>query len=148
MARRSSTLRWCLASLAIPLAATADATHTPPRPQPPRVTETPPTPTGCLGRWVGVGRNTGSPPWSIDMVLTAAAGARCGTIEYPSLGCGGYLTQCRQEGAVLHAVEVYTHNPGTCSPAGTLDLQCRDALMDWRWTGDEVVSTRLRRAND
>ena len=51
------------------------------------------------------------------MVVTAEQGARCGTIEYPSLGCGGYLVDCHRSGDVVTWTEVYTHNPGTCAPA-------------------------------
>ena len=52
------------------------------------------------------------------MRVTAEEGARCGTIEYPSLRCGGYLVNCHRRGDVVTWTEVYTHNPGTCAPAG------------------------------
>lgn len=80
------------------------------------------------------------------MVVTAEQGRRCGTIEYPSLGCGGYLVDCRRVGDTVTWTEVYTHNPGTCAPAGRVDGRCDAATMRWVWTGFEVVRSTLRRA--
>lgn len=80
------------------------------------------------------------------MVVTAEEGARCGTIEYPSLRCGGYLVDCRRRGLVVTWTEVYTHNPGTCAPAGRIDARCDPEAMDWTWSGQEVVRSRLHRA--
>ncbi len=81
------------------------------------------------------------------MVVTAEVGARCGTIEYPSLGCGGFLANCRRVGNTVTWTEVYTHNPGTCAPAGVIDGICDADSMDWLWTGSERVRSRLRRGN-
>ncbi|MBI4954065.1 MAG: hypothetical protein HY908_18725 [Myxococcales bacterium] len=100
----------------------------------------------CVGRWLGIGNN-GNSDWTIDMVVAAPGGARCGTIEYPSLRCGGYLETCEASGPdTLRLVELYTHNPGTCAPAGRLEVSCTGDEMKWRWIGIEVVTTTLRRA--
>ncbi|MCC6525749.1 MAG: hypothetical protein IT373_24090 [Polyangiaceae bacterium] len=100
----------------------------------------------CVGRWLGIGNN-GNSDWTIDMVVAAPGGARCGTIEYPSLRCGGYLERCEASGPdALGLVELYTHNPGTCAPAGRLEVSCTGDEMKWRWIGIEVVTTTLRRA--
>lgn len=79
------------------------------------------------------------------MRVTSEEGARCGTIEYPSLGCGGYLVRCRRRGDVVTWTEVYTHNPGTCAPAGRIDARCEGDLMHWTWTGQEIARSQLRR---
>lgn len=79
------------------------------------------------------------------MTVTSERGARCGVIEYPSLGCGGFLTNCQRVGDVVTFTEVYTHNPGTCAPAGRVDARCDGDTMDWVWTGWEVVRSTLRR---
>lgn len=128
---------WCVLLLAT--GALADAPRERPHPTTPAVSPT------CIGRWTGWGTNGGR-PWSIDMVVTADQGDRCGTIEYPSLRCGGYLVNCRRRGDVVTWTEVYTHNPGTCAPAGRVDGRCDAASMRWTWTGDEVVRSVLRRA--
>lgn len=81
------------------------------------------------------------------MVVTAETGARCGTIEYPSLRCGGYLVNCRRQGNTVTWTEVYTHNPGTCAPAGVIEATCDATHMQWVWTGWEVVRSRLTRVH-
>ncbi|TAK32985.1 MAG: hypothetical protein EPO40_01260 [Myxococcaceae bacterium] len=136
--RRPHPLALALA-LALPAAALAD------HPSPPRPTPAPGA--SCLGRWQGTGRGGSGLPWSIDMVVTAEEGARCGTIEYPSLGCGGYLVRCRRQGDVVTWTEVYTHNPGTCAPAGRIEGRCDADRMRWTWTGLEIVRSQLRRAS-
>ena len=129
-----------LAIVLAPVLGLADAPAPPRRPAP-----RPPL-TTCLGRWRGLGRGESGSPWSIDMVVTAERGARCGTIEYPSLRCGGYLVNCHRDGDTVTWTEVYTHNPGTCAPAGVVVGRCEGATMGWTWTGMEVVRTVLRRA--
>jgi len=96
---------------------------------------------------VGVGRDSGGPPWTIDMVITAPEGPDCGRIEYPSLGCGGTLHDCRREDGAILIREHYTHNPGTCAPAGRLEIRCQGDTLDWRWDGQETVRTTLTRAS-
>ncbi len=134
-----------LALVLVPTLALADrppAPAPPPRPAP----QVPAQSVSCLGRWQGWGRGSTGTPWSIDMVVTAERGARCGTIEYPSLRCGGYLVNCQRRGDVVTWTEVYTHNPGTCAPAGRVDGRCDAGTMQWVWTGMEVVRSRLQRA--
>lgn len=139
-----SPRRLLAALVTLPALAFADGADAPRRPTRP---DAPQRPHGsCLGRWQGWGAGASGAPWSIDMVVTAERGERCGTIEYPSLGCGGYLTDCRRRGDVVTWTEVYTHNPGTCAPAGRVDGRCEGDAMAWAWTGWEVVRTRLRRA--
>lgn len=101
----------------------------------------------CVGRWIGAGKNTfSSEEWSIDMVIEPPTGGRCGTIEYPSLRCGGHLERCEDKGAGRVVIkEHYTHNPGTCAPAGALDIVCAGDTMQWQWSGVERVRSTLRR---
>lgn len=102
-------------------------------------------PPSCVGHWTGWGQNVGD-PWSIDMRVTAASGETCGTIEYPSLGCGGALTACATaKDGTLTLTEVYDHNPGTCAPAGTIVARCTAGTMAWTWTGQAVVHSTLTR---
>ena len=117
----------------------------PPRPRPVVPAPTPPVSGSGVGRGVGWGRGSSGAPWSIDMVVTSGSGSSCGTIEYPSLGCGGYLRACSTTRGELRIVEYYTHNPGTCAPAGTIVARCTGDTMQWRWDGMETVTTTLRR---
>ena len=89
----------------------------------------PPTVNRCIGHWVGTGRNRSGPPWSIDMNVTAVNGAVCGTIEYPSLGCGGQLINCTSRSGQSTFVEDYSHNAGRCAPDGTIVARCDGGTM-------------------
>src|SRR5262245_26246758 len=117
-------------------------------PTPARAETTPGAPAHpCVGRWVGFGKNPWlAEPWSIDMVIESPAGERCGIIEYPSLRCGGYLERCEDKGSGRLVIkEYYTHNPGTCAPAGTLEIVCGAETMQWNWFGSDTVRSTLRR---
>ncbi len=84
-------------------------------------------------------------PWSIELEVTAEQGPRCGTIEYPTLRCGGHLAHCWRDADRISAVEEYTHDEGRCAPPGRLDLRCEENAMRWTWHGDDEVTTLLRR---
>ncbi|MFO0687002.1 MAG: hypothetical protein U0234_33365 [Sandaracinus sp.] len=101
---------------------------------------------GCLGHWQGTGVQPGYPPWPIDLVVTESAANACGTIEYPSLGCGGTLTSCNLVNGATTVSEIYTHTTGNCSPPGTITATCSGATMTWTWTGvGGPVTTTLTR---
>ena len=103
---------------------------------------------GCMGRWVGTGRNTGSSTeWTIDLTLTSApSGGRCGTIEYTNPACGGTLESCELVDGEIHTREDYTHNDGACAPAGRVLIRCDGDTMRYSWIGWERVDSTLHRA--
>ena len=98
----------------------------------------------CVGHWRGWGEN-GGVRWSIDMVVDEVDGRACGTIDYPSLGCGGLLESCRTEGEAVYFDERYTRNPGTCAAAGRIEAVCRGDRMVWTWDGIARATTTLER---
>lgn len=99
----------------------------------------------CLGTWEGSAVQDGE-RWTIAMVVTSTSGSRCGTIDYPSLGCGGDLLGCSARGARVHFRERYDRNPGTCAPAGTIEASCRGNSMVWVWRGSGMtIRTTLER---
>ena len=102
---------------------------------------------GCIGRWVGEGRNTGSATsWTIDLTLSAApSGGRCGTIEYTNPACGGTLESCNVVDGDIHTRELYTHNDGHCAPAGRVIIRCEGDRMRYSWIGWERVDSVLHR---
>jgi MYXO-CTERM domain-containing protein len=101
----------------------------------------------CVGRWQGVGQNTGFPSrWTIDMTVRPPDGeGRCGTIEYTSPRCGGTMEACRVEGGRVHVRERYTHDEGGCAAAAELEFGCEGDRMDWAWLGWEVARSTLTR---
>jgi hypothetical protein len=103
-------------------------------------------PAACIGTWDGSAALKDEEPWTIAMVVASTNGARCGTIDYPSLGCGGDLLDCSVRKGHVHFRERYGRNPGTCVPAGTIEAQCQDRSMVWTWHGSGlVVRTTLKR---
>lgn len=103
---------------------------------------------GCLGHWVGRGRNTGySTYWTIDLILLSTPeGTRCGTIEYTNPACGGFLEACQLEGDDIHTRENYTHRAPDCAPPGRVIIRCEGDTMRYSWIGWERVDTILHRA--
>jgi hypothetical protein len=112
-------------------------------------TEQGPAPTAldaCAGTWTGAGVQEGS-SWTIKLVVAPIEGSGpCGSIDYPTLGCGGFIEGCalRPNGEVWMR-EVYTRNPGTCAPAGEILARCESGRMAWTWigVGGPVTSTLL-----
>ncbi len=101
---------------------------------------------GCVGHWQGTGVQPGYPPWPIDLVVTESAGNACGTIEYPSLGCGGTLSSCNLVNGATVVTEIYTHTSANCAPPGNITATCSGATMTWTWTGSggPVTATLTR----
>lgn len=142
---RDRSTRTLVAALTLSLAVLSGAPFRPTRAHAnvPGVNNTP-TPS-CVGLWTGVGRNPGQPPWTIVMRVNSDDGTVCGTIEYPSLGCGGALTHCTTRSGQSTFVEHYDHNAGRCAPDGTIVARCNGTAMQWTWVGEEVVQSMLQR---
>lgn len=103
----------------------------------------------CVGRWQGLGQNSGATTrWTIDMVVTApSADGSCGTIEYTNPTCGGRMLECRVVNGVVHVREHYTHDDGHCADASRLELSCTGDRMQWAWVGWETVRSTLTRVD-
>lgn len=101
----------------------------------------------CIGRWVGEGRNSNArTSWTIDLTLSAApSGNRCGTIEYTNPTCGGTLEACTVVDGDIHTREAYSHNDGSCAPAGRVIIRCEGDRMRYSWIGWERVDSVLHR---
>jgi len=87
-----------------------------------------------VGVWQGVGRQTpvGShPDWTIVMTINANGGS----IEYPSLSCGGTLTQLSRDGASAQFHETITHGQSECIDGGTVIVKLVNGKLLWSWTG-------------
>jgi hypothetical protein len=131
-------MRWLAASVicgSVAVATPAEATL---------VTDDP-----CLGRWQGVGKNTGHPQlWTIDLTLTSQPGGGvCGTIEYTNPRCGGVLEGCERKGAEIHTRERYTHSDG-CAPPGQVIIRCDGDKLHYSWLGWERVDSDLARVGE
>jgi hypothetical protein len=87
-----------------------------------------------LGTWRGQGHQTpagttGS-DWSIVMTIQNGGGS----IEYPSLSCGGTLTQISNNGTSAQFREHITHG-SSCIDGGLLTVNLFNGRLAWSWTG-------------
>ncbi len=90
-----------------------------------------------IGTWRGLGHQTGGgAARSYPVVMRIAPYG--GDIDYPSLRCGGSLTQLSADGDVAQFQERITY--GNCIDGGTIDVTLREGKLDWKWSGvDESV---------
>ena len=98
------------------------------------------------GTWTGSGHQTGGglEPSSYQVVMRIAAGG--GSIDYPSLSCGGSLTALSAEGDAAQFKEHITY--GNCADGGTIDVKLNGGKLDWKWSGleDMIVTALLESA--
>jgi Flp pilus assembly protein TadD len=95
------------------------------------------------GTWTGSGHQTGGggEPVSYPVVMRLSAGG--GSIDYPSLNCGGSLTSLSAEGDAAQFKERITY--GDCADGGTIEVKLNAGKLDWKWFGvaDIVVTAQL-----
>ena len=87
-----------------------------------------------VGIWEG--RGTQYPPgrdpsWSIVMTINASDGA----IQYPSLSCGGTLTQLSRDGNSAQFRETITYGKDRCIDGGTITVRLASGRLSWVWHG-------------
>ena len=87
-----------------------------------------------VGVWEG--RGTQNPPgrdpsWSIVMTINAKDGA----IQYPSLSCGGTLTQLARDGNSAQFRETITYGRDRCIDGGTITVSVANGSLSWTWRG-------------
>lgn len=96
-----------------------------------------------VGTWRGQGHQVpagSSGDWSIVMTIESAGGS----IEYPSLGCGGTLTQISNNGSLGQYREHITHvSAVNCIDGGLITVNSVDGELSWTWT----VSYQSRQIN-
>ncbi len=89
-----------------------------------------------IGRWAGYGRQF-SPRqrWRLEMDINAATiGNVVGTIEYPSLRCGGelLLTSANEDRWTMR--ENITQGAGNCVDGGSITMEIRESgQAQWNW---------------
>ncbi len=94
-----------------------------------------PAPPSMVGTWRGQGHQIpklgGAGEWSIVMTIESAGGS----IEYPSLGCGGTLTLISNDGSLAQYREHITHMTGsTCIDGGLITVNSVKGVLAWAWT--------------
>jgi hypothetical protein len=91
---------------------------------------------GLIGVWRGVGRQEPAgahAEWTIVMTIAANGG----TIDYPSLGCGGTLTQLSRNANSAQFRETITTGRNACIDGGTITVKLTSDGLTWSWAGSD-----------
>ena len=64
-----------------------------------------------------------------------------GTVEYPSLKCGGTVKMLSKSGNEYRFLEHITY--GRCIDSGVITVKVRGDSMDWKWQGLGITSTAI-----
>ncbi|MGH6735545.1 MAG: hypothetical protein ACRECX_05635 [Methyloceanibacter sp.] len=93
------------------------------------------------GTWSGSGHQTGggAPRQNYPVVMTINSGG--GTIDYPSLKCGGSLMELSNSGTSAEYRERITY--GNCIDGGTISVSFADGKLHWVWTGSGIGVTAM-----
>jgi hypothetical protein len=93
------------------------------------------------GAWCGIAEQTNPEGdksyWSAAMILRGTEG----TMEYPSLDCGGTLTYERSDGGVHFYREHITWGRDRCLDGGLVAVEPVGTSVRWEWTGSGVKAT-------
>ena len=100
------------------------------------------------GTWSGLGHQSGGGLPSSDYPIVMYITRGGGSIEYPSLNCGGTLTELSQSGASAELQENITY--GNCVDGGTISVNLVNGKLAWTWTkpGGISVIAVLKRAGE
>lgn len=87
------------------------------------------------GTWVGSGHQspagaTGA-DWSIAMTINDGGAS----IDYPSLGCGGSLSQTSRDDTSAEYHESITYGQDKCIDGGNITVRFFKGNLSWTWTG-------------
>jgi len=87
------------------------------------------------GTWRGTGHQSpagkAGADWSIEMTI----GDGGGSIKYPSLSCGGSLTQISRDATSAQYRESITVGRNACIDGGTVTVRLFNGNLSWTWIG-------------
>jgi hypothetical protein len=104
----------------------------------------PATAQSLTGRWSGVVAQSGPGEKSGSYVAVLALTGAAGTIDYPTLECGGDVAFVSKNGSASVYRETITHGQG-CLPGGAITVQpSGPASVVWSWSGQPGVTAHGR----
>lgn len=92
---------------------------------------------GFNGVWRGTGHQSpagaSGSDWSIEMTISDGGAS----IAYPSLSCGGSLTQISRDATSAEYRETITYGQKACIDGGTITVRYVNGQLAWTWFGSQ-----------
>jgi hypothetical protein len=95
------------------------------------------------GTWTGSGHETHTDGKSQDYAIVMVIGAGGGSIDYPSLGCGGRVSQRSGDATSAQYIESITRGRDHCIDGGSITVNLVNGKLAWTWTGEGVNVTAI-----
>ena len=87
------------------------------------------------GVWFGSGHQSPAGATGADWAITMTIGDSGASIDYPSLGCGGTLTEIYRDGSSAEYRESITYGNDVCIDGGTITVRFFQGKLSWTWVG-------------
>jgi hypothetical protein len=87
------------------------------------------------GVWRGTGHQTPAGDAGADWTILMTIGESGGSIQYPSLSCGGTLTQISRDATSAQYLETITFGQNACINGGTITVRHANGNLAWTWFG-------------
>jgi hypothetical protein len=89
------------------------------------------------GVWRGNGHQTPTGSSGADWTILMTIGDSGGSIQYPSLNCGGSLAQISRDATSAQFLETITYGQKVCVNGGTITVRYANGNLAWTWFGQQ-----------
>jgi hypothetical protein len=87
------------------------------------------------GIWRGTGHQSPAGSAGADWTIAMTIGPNGSSIDYPSLSCGGTLTQLSRTDTSAEFRESITYGQKACIDGGTITVRLQNGQLAWTWFG-------------
>ncbi|WP_027051075.1 hypothetical protein [Mesorhizobium erdmanii] len=87
------------------------------------------------GTWVGRGHQSPAGDAGADWSITMTIRDDGASIDYPSLGCGGSLSQTSRDETLAEFHETITYGQDKCIDGGDITVRFFKGNLSWTWVG-------------
>ena len=87
------------------------------------------------GIWTGSGHQSPAGATGADWSIRMTIGDGGASIDYPSLGCGGALTELSRDDSSAEYRESITYGADVCIDGGTITVRYFRGNLSWTWLG-------------
>ena len=88
---------------------------------------------GISGRWSGSANQSGPGDYQTSFTIDMTLQGESGSIDYPSLSCGGTLTFENQRDTFTFYRESITYGRDTCIDGGLIAVEPNGNSLQWAW---------------